>query len=58
MVFNQFLSSDVKTWVKTLRIESWVRLQKEMIEYNVEPLEEDRTWNSLNKLQQTGWVKD
>jgi Retrotransposon gag protein len=58
MVVNQFLSADVKTWVKTLHIDSWVRLQKEMIEYYVDPLEEDRTWNSLNKLQQTGSVKD
>jgi Retrotransposon gag protein len=58
MVVNQFLSADVKTWVKTLDIESWVRLQKEMIEYYVDPLEEDRAWNSLNKLQQTGSVKD
>jgi Retrotransposon gag protein len=44
--------------VKTLDIDSWVRLQKEMIEYYVDPLEEDRAWNSLNKLQQTGSVKD
>ena len=29
-----------------------------MIEYYVDPLEEDRAWNSLNKLQQTGSVKD
>jgi hypothetical protein len=58
MIVNQFLSADVKTWVKTLHIDSWVRLQKEMIEYNVDPLEEDRAWNSLNKLQQTGSVKD
>jgi hypothetical protein len=26
--------------------------------YYVDPLEEDRAWNSLNKLQQTGAVKD
>jgi hypothetical protein len=26
----QFLSADVKTWVKTLHINSWVRLQREM----------------------------
>ena len=58
MVVNQFLSADVKTWVKTLHTDSWVRLQKEMIEYYVDPLEEDRAWNSLNKLQQTGSVKD
>jgi hypothetical protein len=32
MVVNQFLSADVKTWVKTLHIDSCVRLQKEMIE--------------------------
>jgi hypothetical protein len=29
-----------------------------MIEYYVDPLEEDRAWNSLNKIQQTGSVKD
>ena len=58
MVVNQFLSADVKTWVKTLHIDSWVRLQKEMQAYYVDPLEEDRAWNSLNKLQQTGSVKD
>jgi Retrotransposon gag protein/Zinc knuckle len=58
MVVNQFLSADVKTWVKTLHLDSWVRLQKEMIAYYVDPLEEDRAWNSLNKLQQTGSVKD
>jgi hypothetical protein len=28
MIVNQFLSADVKTWVKTLDIDSWVRLQK------------------------------
>jgi hypothetical protein len=44
--------------VKTLHIDSWVRLKNEMIEYYVDPLEEDRAWNSLNKLQQTGSVKD
>jgi Retrotransposon gag protein len=44
--------------VKTLHIDSWVRLQKEMIEHYVDPLEEDRAWNSLNKFQQTGSVKD
>jgi hypothetical protein len=58
MVVNQFLSADVKTWVMTLHIDSWVRLQKEMIEYYVDPLEEDRAWNSINKLQQIGSVKD
>jgi hypothetical protein len=26
MVVNQFMSADVKTWVKTLHIDSWVRL--------------------------------
>jgi Retrotransposon gag protein len=57
VVVNQFLSADVKTWVKTLHIDSWVRLQKEMIEIYVDPLEEDRAWNSLNELQQTGSVK-
>jgi hypothetical protein len=58
MVVNQFLSAAVKSWVKILHIDSWVRLQKEMIEYYVDPLEEDRAWNSLNKLQQTRSVKD
>jgi Retrotransposon gag protein len=58
MVVNQFLSADVKSWVKTLHIDSWVRLQKEMIEYNVDPLEEDRAWNSPKNLQQTASVKD
>jgi Retrotransposon gag protein len=58
MVVNEFLSADVKTWLKTLHIDSWVRLQKEMIEYFADPLEEDRAWNSLNKPQQTGSVKD
>jgi hypothetical protein len=58
MVVNQFLSADVKTWVKTLHIDSCVRLQNEIIEYYVDPLKEDRAWNSLNKLQQTGSVKD
>jgi Retrotransposon gag protein len=58
MVVNQFLSADVKTWVKTLHVDSWVRLQKEMVEYYVDPLEEDRAWNSLNKLQQTGSVQE
>jgi hypothetical protein len=28
MVVYQFQSADVKTWVKTLHIYSWVRLQK------------------------------
>jgi Retrotransposon gag protein len=58
MVVNQFLSADFKTWVKTLHIESWVRLQKEMIEYYVDPFEENLALNSLNKLQQTGSVND
>jgi hypothetical protein len=58
MVVNQFLSADVKTWVKTLHIDSWVRLPKGMIENYVDPLEEYRAWNSLNKLKQTGSVKD
>jgi hypothetical protein len=57
MVVNQFLSADVKTLVKTLHIDYWVRLQKEMIGYYVDPLEEDRAWNSLNKLQQKWSVK-
>jgi hypothetical protein len=51
MVVNQFLFADVKTWVKTLHLDSWVRLQKEIIAYFVDLLEEDRAWNSLNKLQ-------
>jgi hypothetical protein len=29
-----------------------------MTEYYVDPLEEERAWNSLNKLQNTGSVKD
>jgi Retrotransposon gag protein len=58
MVVNQFLSVDVKTWVKTLHIDSWARLQNGMIEYYVHPLEEDRAWNFLNMLQKTGSVKD
>jgi hypothetical protein len=58
MVVCQFLSADVKTWVKTLHIDSWVRLQREMQAYYVDPLEEDLTWNSLNKLQQTGSVRE
>jgi hypothetical protein len=44
--------------VKTLHIDSWVRLKREMQAYYVDPWEEDRAWNSLNKLQQTGSVKD
>jgi hypothetical protein len=43
--------------VKTLHINSWLFLQKEMIECYVNPLEEERAWNSLNTLQQTGSVK-
>jgi hypothetical protein len=58
MVVCQFLSANVKTWEKTLHIDSWVRLQREMQAYYVDPLEEKRAWNSLNKLQQTGLVKD
>jgi hypothetical protein len=58
MVVNQFLSAEVKTWVKTLRTDSYVRRQKEMIEHYVEPLQKYRTFNSFNKLQQTGPVKD
>jgi Retrotransposon gag protein len=57
MIVNPFLSADVKTWVKTLRIQSWVGLQKEMIEFYVDPLEEDGARYSLSKLQQTGSVK-
>jgi hypothetical protein len=41
MVVNQFLSAEIKTCVKTLHIDSWVRLQKEMVEYYVDLLEED-----------------
>jgi hypothetical protein len=44
--------------VKTLHIDSWVRLQREMQAYYVDQLEEDRAWNSLNKLQKTRSVKD
>jgi hypothetical protein len=55
-VVNQFLSADVKTWVKTLHIYSWVRLQSEMIAYYVNLLEEDRAWSPL-KLQQTESAK-
>jgi uncharacterized membrane protein YheB (UPF0754 family) len=58
MVVNQFLSADVRTWVTTLHIDSWVDLRKEMIEYNVDSLEEDLSWNTLNMLQQTWSVKD
>jgi hypothetical protein len=58
MVVCLFLSADVKTWVKTLHIGSWVRLQRELQAYYVDPLDEDRAWNSLNKFQQTGSVKD
>jgi hypothetical protein len=31
---------------------------KELTEYYVEQFEEDRAWNSFNKLQQTRSVKD
>jgi hypothetical protein len=41
-VVCQFLSADVKTWVNTLHIDSWVRLQREMQAYYVDSLEEDR----------------
>jgi Retrotransposon gag protein len=58
MVVNQFLSADAKTWVKTIHIDSGVRLQKEITEYYVDLLEQDRTRNSLNKLQQTWSVED
>jgi hypothetical protein len=57
VVVNQFRSADVRTWVKTLHIDSWVRFKKEMIEYYVDPLDEDRAWNSLNKLQQQGRLR-
>jgi hypothetical protein len=39
MALNKFLSADLKTWVKTLLIESFVRLKMEMIEYYVCPSE-------------------
>jgi hypothetical protein len=58
MVVCQFPSVDVKTWLKTLHIDSWVRLQRKMQAYYVDQLEEDRAWNSLNKLEQKGSVKD
>jgi ribosome biogenesis protein Nip4 len=58
MAVRQFLSADVKTWVKTMHIDSWVRLQREMQAYYVDPLEKDHAWNSFNKLKQTGSVKD
>jgi hypothetical protein len=58
MVVCQFLSAEVKTWVKNLHTDSWVRLQREMQAYYVDPLGENRAWISLNKLQQTGSVKD
>jgi hypothetical protein len=57
-IVNKFLSADVKTWVKTLNIDCWLRLQKEIIEYYVDPLEENCSWNSLNKLKKTGPVKN
>lgn len=58
MVVLQFLASDVKNWVKTLEIASWTQLQRAMLEYYADPLEEERAWSALNKLQQTGSVKD
>jgi Retrotransposon gag protein/Zinc knuckle len=58
MVAQQFLSQDVKNWVRTLNIESWLRLAKNMLEYYADPLEEERAWTSLHKLHQTGSVKD
>ena len=58
MVVLQFLSSDVKNWVKTLEITSWTQLHQSMREYYADPLEEERAWSSLNKLQQTASVKD
>jgi hypothetical protein len=39
MVVCQFLSADVKTWVKILHVDSWVRLQRELQAYYVDPLE-------------------
>jgi hypothetical protein len=50
MVVNQFLSADIKTWVKTLHIDSWVRLQKELIEYYVDPV---APWNLFATLCRT-----
>jgi Retrotransposon gag protein len=44
--------------VKTLHIDSWVRFLREMQAYYVDPLEKDRAWNFLKKLQQTRPVKD
>jgi hypothetical protein len=42
MVVLQFLSSDVKNWVKTLEITSWTHLHRSMLEYYADPLEEER----------------
>jgi hypothetical protein len=53
MVICQLLSTDVKTWVKTLHKDSLVRLQRDMQAFFIDPLEEDSALNSLNKLQQT-----
>jgi hypothetical protein len=41
MVVLQFISPDVKNWVKTLEIASWTRLQRSMLEYYADPLEEE-----------------
>jgi hypothetical protein len=41
LVVFKFLSADVKTWVKTLHIDSWVRLQREMQACYVDQLDED-----------------
>jgi hypothetical protein len=40
-----------------VELEDWLEAVH-MIEYNMDPLEEYRAWNSLNKLQQIGSVKD
>jgi hypothetical protein len=37
MVLCQSLSADVKTWVKTLHIDSWGRLQREMQAFYLDP---------------------
>jgi hypothetical protein len=57
MVVNQFLSAVVETWVKTLHIDSWVRLHKEMIEYYVDPLEEDRACNTPISSSKQDWLR-
>jgi hypothetical protein len=58
LVIQQFLSQDVRNWVKTLGLECWASLRKEMVEYYSDPLEKERAWTALNKIQQTGSVKE